>query len=166
VKQSSVNVPATVGSRARRRGAEERNRIPSGTAYAAMSQRSRVVRRRPPVSSESSSATKKKIQTSTSRTAAVNGTGPSSCPSSGEAKKPKPVAVMSMPLRLSGRFRQAIRPKAQNDAPTRANTTASQSIGDSVSKRTGRSASTSATAASIQSAVSNARRGTRTAMRP
>ena len=41
------------------------------------------------------------------------------CLSSSETSSPKPVAVISGPLRLSGRRCHAMRPNAANEPPTR-----------------------------------------------
>ena len=44
-------------------------------------------------------------------------------------RNPKPVAVISSPLRLSGRRRQAISPHAANEPPMSRSTTSTASIG-------------------------------------
>ena len=61
--------------------------------------------------------------------------------------------VISIPLRLSGRRRDAIRPHAANEPPTRVKTTSIPSIGASRSNSTGLSATTSAATTAIQSAI-------------
>ena len=57
-------------------------------------------------------------QASSNRSARISTVGESTWPSTGQTKSPKPVAVMSMPTRLSGRRRQATRPQAANEPPT------------------------------------------------
>ena len=73
--------------------------------------------------------------------------GASTCASNGDANKAKPVAVMSRPLWLSGRRRQATSPQATNEAPTMRNATSMASNG-TCRNRTGSSAPNAAAAAS------------------
>jgi len=65
----------------------------------------------------SSSATNGTVHTSSVSIDRVCATGVSICESSGKMKNEKPVTVMSTPLRLSGRRRQAISPAAANEPP-------------------------------------------------
>jgi hypothetical protein len=53
----------------------------------------------------------------------VFASSPPSWLSSGCTKNANPVAVISIPLRLSGRRRHATRPHAANEPPTSVNTT-------------------------------------------
>ena len=71
------------------------------------------------MTNESTSATKNGAQMSSSTSPAVSATPASICLSSSETSRPKPVAVISGPLRLSGRRCHAIRPNAANEPPTR-----------------------------------------------
>ena len=50
--------------------------------------------------------------------ASTSTVGESIWPSTGQTNSPKPVAVISMPTRLSGRRRHATRPQAANEPPT------------------------------------------------
>ena len=129
-------------------------RMSSGRTNAKTSSRSRRETRRPPVRSVSSSITNRTLQRSTN-----------SCPSrrrergvdlrraAAQMKNAKPVAVISAPLRLSGRRRQATRPQAANEPPTSAKTTWRPSIGSSRSNTAGRSASSSQSTAAIHRAA-------------
>ena len=140
-------------------------RITSGAANEATSSRSRRDCRRPLVSSVRISATKKKIHQSTSSTRAVCARAKSSWPSSGATKNAKPVAVIRLPLRLSGRRRQATSPNAANEPPTSVKTTFSHSNGPSAGNRTGLSASASAATAAVHSTTQNPGRCRRPAKR-
>ena len=74
---------------------------------------------RPPVTNESTSATKAGVQMSSITSPSVCATPVWICLSSSETSRPKPVAVISGPLRLSGRRCHATRPNAANEPPTR-----------------------------------------------
>ena len=68
-----------------------------------------------------------------------------------------PVAVISAPVRLSGRRCHATSPDAANDPPTRPNTTSMPATGASFVTTIGRSTSTSPARARASSAAKNAR---------
>jgi hypothetical protein len=74
-------------------------------------------------------------------------------PSSAGTKNANPVAVISMPLRLSGRRRQAISPHAANEPPTRLSTTAGPVTGAPRSVTIGSSAASSAAIVTVHSAA-------------
>ena len=136
-------------------------RISSGRTNRNTSSLSTLVSSRPAVSSVTSSATKRTLQRSTSSTASVSPSGVASSPSSVGRKNAKPVAVISAPLRLSGRRCQATMPQAANEPPTQANTTSSPWTGSSRANSAGRSASNSATTAAVHSAAQKAIRRSR-----
>ena len=71
------------------------------------------------MSSVRQTATNGKIHQSTTKIQNVKTSAASIWPRTGGMKKRKPVAVISAPLRLSGRRRQATSPKAANEPPTR-----------------------------------------------
>ena len=93
-------------------------------------------------------------QMSSSTSPTVSATPASICLSSSETSSPKPVAVISGPLRLSGRRRHATRPNAANDPPTRRYTTSAPATGSSP-KMIGTSAPNSAATASVHIATQN-----------
>jgi hypothetical protein len=70
------------------------------------------------VRSVNSRATKNGAHISCRSIAAVWASGGCNWPMMADTKKPTPAAAMSMPLRLSGRRRQAMSPHAANDQPT------------------------------------------------
>ena len=75
---------------------------------------------RPPVTNESTSATKNGAQMSSVTSPSVSATPASICLSSSETSRPKPVAVISGPLRLSGRRCHATRPTRRERAADQA----------------------------------------------
>ena len=92
-------------------------RIHSASTNAPTSSQSTRDSSRPPVSSVSTSATKNGAHSSCTRIDAVCASGGWNWPMIADRKKPAPAAVMSRPLRLSGRLRQAMSPHAANDPP-------------------------------------------------
>ena len=86
---------------------------------------------RPPVSNVSSSQMIAMPQRSSRTVPSTVSVGESNCLSSGSTNSRKPVAVISRPLRLSGRRRHAIRPHATKAPPTRRKAMSGPSIGSS-----------------------------------
>ena len=107
---------------------------------------------------------KKSVQRSESQLATVAANSGRRRGAERSRRNANPVAVMSMPLRLSGRRRHAISPHAAKDPPTRRRTTSTGSAGPSPST-TGASTATSATAATVHSATRTPRRGSAAATR-
>ena len=70
-------------------------------------------------------------QASSNRSPIVRNAGASNWAKSGSIIRPKPVATISRPLRLSGRRRHAIRPHAANVPPVRRKTTRYPGTGSS-----------------------------------
>ena len=73
---------------------------------------------RPPVTNDSTSAMKNGVQMSSVTSPSVSATPAWICFSSSETSRPKPVAIINGPLRLSGRRCQATMPNAANEPPT------------------------------------------------
>ena len=132
-------------------------RISSGSTNANTSSLSIVVSSRPAVSSVTSSQTKRTLQRSTNSSATVSANGVPSWPSSDGRKKAKPVAVISAPLRLSGRRCQAIEAAGREraaDAGEHHLETLYRLV--AVEQRRAAATSSSATTAAVHSAAQNA----------
>src|SRR4051794_24135208 len=110
---------------------------------------------RPPVTNESTRAAKNGAQMSSSTSPAVSVTPVWTCFSSSEMSRPKPVATISGPLRLSGRRCHATRPNAAKDPPTRRYTTSAPATGASPAKRIGTSAPNAAAIARAHIKIQN-----------
>ena len=126
----------------------------SGSANAATSAQSTRPCIRPAVRNVSTSGTNASVQKSVVRYASVWKNGTWIWLSSGNRRNPAPVAVISSPVRLSGRWCQAISPQPANEPPTSLYTTSDAGTG-SLGHSTGISATNSATPSSAHIAPQN-----------